>query len=200
MKKDSLMMFIELEGGRTTTKAARAAGFPNTLLTLLEREGKIERESRGVWALSTVPLDDYAVVALRWPRLVFCDESALFIYGLIDRTPAELDVACPQGYNAPAIGEEFPGVRIRRYTGKRFELGICKGLSPTGTEIALYDRERCVCDLLARRRRGKVDVQTFSTAVRTYLGSRDKDLPKLARYAQQLGVANDLTLYTEVLI
>ena len=78
MKKDDLIRLMEARGGRITTKAAREAGFSNTLLALLEREGSVERETRGVYALTTVPLDTFAVIALRWPKAVFSHGSALY--------------------------------------------------------------------------------------------------------------------------
>lgn len=199
MKKDDLIRLMEARGGRITTKAAREAGFSNTLLALLEREGSVERETRGVYALTTAPLDTFAIIALRWPKAVFSHGSALYLHGLSDRVPGRMDVTCPQGYQSPALLEEFPDTRIHTSVGKRFELGVQEGLSPTGTPIRLYDPERCICDLLRQRRQGKAELQLFSNALNAYMRSKEKNLPKLARYADSLGLSDDLRRYTEVL-
>lgn len=199
LKKDGLLKLMEARAGRITTKAAREAGYPNSLLELLVRKGLVERESRGVYALGDVPLDDFAVVALRWSRVVFSHGSALYLLGLSDRVPASLELSCPRGYRSPALFAEYPGTVVHNVPASVFELGRIRGSSPTGTPVWLYDAERCLCDLLVQRRRGTVDVQLLSDAINGYMGSRERNLPKLARYAEELGVASELRVYTEVM-
>ena len=185
-------------GGRITTSAAMAAGYPNSLLKLLVSEGAVELESRGVYALADVPLDDFAVMTLRWPKVIFSHGSALWLLGLSDRIPQAMEITCPQGYNAPALLEEYPGTRIRRQAPERYELGAAVVLTPTGTRARAYDAERCICDLLLDRRRGKADVQLFGDALRGYACNGKRDMPKLARYAEALGVAGELRNVMEV--
>ena len=185
-------------GGRITTSAAMAEGYPSSLLKLLVTEGAVELESRGVYALADVPLDDFAVIALRWPKAIFSHGSALWLLGLSDRVPQAVEVTCPQGYNAPALLEEYPGTRIRRQVLERYELGTAVVLTPTGTKARAYDAERCICDLLLERRRGKADLQLFSDVIRGYARNGEKDMPKLARYADTLGVAGELRDLVEV--
>ncbi|MGI6033010.1 MAG: type IV toxin-antitoxin system AbiEi family antitoxin domain-containing protein [Coriobacteriales bacterium] len=199
MKKDELLALMKRRAGRITTRAARQAGYSNSLLTSLEADGAIELESRGVWALSDTPLDDFAVISLRWPRLIFSHDSALYLHGLADRAPSRYDVTCPQGYKAPAIFDEFPGIQVHACPLRLFDLGAIEGKSPTGTLIKLYDRERCICDLIVQRKRNKADGQTFAAALRGYMASKDRDLPKLARYAEKLGISRELRVYAEVL-
>lgn len=199
MKKDDLLDLMERLGGRITTKAARDAGYPNSLLDLLLDEGAIKRESRGVYALVSVPLDDFAVLTLRWPRLVFSHGSALYLLGLSDRVPIALEVSCPRGYRSPALIAEYPGTTVHNVAPKNFGLGLTRGLSPTGTPVALYDAERCFCDMLVQRRRGRADLQLLSDVVNGYMRSESRNLPKLARYADALGVADELRVYTEVM-
>lgn len=198
-KKDDLIRLMQRSGGRITTKAARKEGFSNTLLSLLVNRGIAEQESRGVYALADTPLDDYAVIALRWPKVVFSYNSALFLHGLSDRPPSSLDVTMPRGYNAKSLTEEYPTIRIHFSNIDRFGIGLDKASSPTGTIISLYDKERCICDVLKAHRQGKIDTQVFSDALRTYFSSRNKNLPKLARFARELSVAEDLIVYSEVL-
>ena len=199
MKKNELLDIMRSRSGRITTAAARKAGYSASLLRLLEEEGSVERESRGVYALVTVPPDDFAVMALRWSRLVFSHGSALYLHGLSDRTPSRIDVTCPHGYRSNALFDEFPGTRVHAVVPERFEVGLSRSFSPTGTSVLVYDPERCICDLLRQRRQGKVDSQLFSGAINSYMKSKEKNLPKLARYAERLGVAKELRECMEVL-
>ena len=198
MKKEELLELIGDRGGRITTSAAMAEGYPSSLLKLLASEGAVVLESRGVYALADVPLDDFAVIALRWPKAIFSHGSALWLLGLSDRVPQAVEVTCPQGYNAPALLEEYPGTKIRRQAPERYELGTTVVLTPTGTKARAYDAERCICDLLLARRRSKVDLQLFSDVLRGYSRNDKKDMPKLARYADTLGVAGELRDLVEV--
>lgn len=198
MKKEDLLKLMRERGGRITTSSAIAEGYSSSLLKLLVSEGSVELESRGVYALADVPLDDFAVIALRWPKAVFSNGSALWLLGISDRIPQAMEVTCPQGYNAPALLEEYPGTRIRRQVPERYELGATTVLTPTGTKALVYDLERCICDLLLERRRGKADLQLFSDALRGYARNGRKDMPKLARYAETLGVTGELRDMMEI--
>lgn len=199
MKKYELIDLMEQHAGRITMSTALDAGYPRSLLKLLEDEGSVVCESRGVYALVSVPVDDFAVIALRWPKVVFSHGSALWLLGLSDRVPQIFELACPQGYHAPALLEEFPGTKMRGVAQGRFELGITQVSTPTGTLARVYNAERCICDLLRDWRGRKVDLQLFNNTLHSYMKSDNKDLQKLARYAEQLGVTKPLRDVMEVI-
>lgn len=45
-----------------------------------------------------------------------------------------------------------------------------------------------------------VNTQTFNPAVKAYLASPERNIPKLLEYASQLGVGNKIRTYVEVLL
>ena len=61
-----------------------------------------------------------------------------------------------------------------------------------------YNAERTLCDML--RGTSSPDLQLLSPVFRSYLSSREKNLPKLQSYAKALGVAPKVRKYTEVLL
>lgn len=61
-----------------------------------------------------------------------------------------------------------------------------------------YNAERTLCDML--RGTSSPDLQLLSPAFRSYLSSREKNLPKLQSYAKALGVTPKVRKYTEVLL
>lgn len=81
----------------------------------------------------------------------------------------------------------------------RFELGIAQVHTPTETLARTYDAERCLCDLLRARRSGKADLQLFYDALHAYMKSAEKNLSKVARYAREFGVTDELRDVMEVL-
>lgn len=186
-------------GGRITTKQARDAGFSSSMLQLLVSQGVAVKESRGVFALTDAPLDDFAVISLRWPKAVFRGSSSLYLHGMTDIVPGVYEISLPQGYKQDGIVEEFPNCLVAHENKSLYGLGTARGASPTGTPLLLHDRERSVCDLVWDRKRGRADAQLLGQAMNAYFASRDKDLPRLTRYAKAMGVTAELQTYLEVL-
>ena len=86
-----------------------------------------------------------------------------------------------------------------RYPSKDiYSLGVCKVPSSSGNLVRVYDKERCICDLI--KDRTNVEVQNFQTAIKEYISNKDKKLTRLVRYAQALGVRDEVMKYMEILI
>ena len=76
--------------------------------------------------------------------------------------------------------------------GKTFVVDNC------GNKIPMYDLERTICDLI--RSRNSIEVQEFTSVLKTYVSRKDKDLNRLMEYAKQFRVQNVLRKYMEVLL
>ena len=77
-----------------------------------------------------------------------------------------------------------------------YELGVAKTQSPQGATVLLYDKERCVCDLI--RDKDKVDIQIYTQAIKDYFHNKN-DRRKLLKYSKILGVEEKVRTYMEVL-
>lgn len=62
--------------------------------------------------------------------------------------------------------------------------------------VKVYDRERCICDLISDRK--KIEVQNFQTALKGYMSGKDKKLSRLIEYAKKLGIRDEVMKYVEV--
>lgn len=198
-KKDALIKFMHESAGRVTTKQAREAGFSSSMLQLLISQGVAVKESRGVFALADTPLDDFAVISLRWPKVVFRCSSSLYLHGMTDIVPGVYEVSLPRGYKEDGIVEEFPNCLVSHEDKGLYGLGVVQGESPAGTPLLLYDRERSICDLVMARRRGEADTQLLRQAMNAYFDSPEKNLPKLMRYAKVMNATAEIQMYLEVL-
>ena len=67
-----------------------------------------------------------------------------------------------------------------------------------GNEVRCYDAERTICDLL--RSRSRIDEETVIIAVKNYVACKNKDLNRLAVYAEKFKVSKVLKRYMEVLL
>ena len=79
-----------------------------------------------------------------------------------------------------------------------YEMGICNVTSNSGNMVKVYDKERCICELIMNR--NKVDVQNFQTALKDYMSGKDKQLSRLIAYAERLGIRDEVMKYVEVLV
>ena len=75
-------------------------------------------------------------------------------------------------------------------------MGITEIRSPQGVMIRLYDKERCICDLI--RDKDKVDIQIYTQAIKDYFNTK-ADRRKLLKYSKVLGVEDKVRTYMEVL-
>ena len=75
-------------------------------------------------------------------------------------------------------------------------MGITELMSPQGGTVRLYDKERCICDLI--RDKEKIEMQLYSQALRDYFKSKPNNR-KLLRYGKQFGIDDKIRTYMEVL-
>ena len=76
-------------------------------------------------------------------------------------------------------------------------LGKSEMVSPQGAAITLYDKERCICDLI--RARKHTDMQIYTQAIKDYF-AHGADTRKLLKYAKKLGIEDKVRTYMEVLL
>ena len=77
-----------------------------------------------------------------------------------------------------------------------YDVGITEILSPQGAIVRLYDKERCICDLI--RDKDKVDIQIYTQAIKDYFNTK-ADRRKLLKYSKVLDVEDKVRTYMEVL-
>lgn len=85
--------------GYVTTKQVKNANINTVDLTRLVKQKKLERVSRGYYALVNTFCDDYYKYQLKSKNCVFSHATALYLYDLSDRIPLYFDMTVPAGYN-----------------------------------------------------------------------------------------------------
>ena len=116
--------------------------------------------------------------------------------GMSDRVPHNIDVTVPQGYNVSRIKKDYPSIHFHYVKKELWELGIIETKSPMGAVVKVYDKERCICDLI--RDKKNMDMQLYTQAVKEYFKS-GSNTRKILKYGKQFGVEEKLRTYMEVL-
>ena len=77
-----------------------------------------------------------------------------------------------------------------------YDLGITETQSPQGGLIRLYDKERCLCDLI--KDKNQIEKQLYVQAIREYFKARP-NVRKLLKYGKAFGIEEKIRTYMEVL-
>ena len=183
------------ENGMITSEQVTAAGIHRGILTELTKTGKLIRYGRGIYIKSNAWEDDLYLLQQKYRRGIYSHDTALYLLGYSDRTPAQYTMTFPKGYNAPSLKQE--NLNIKRAMPELYSMGIIEINSPSGNPIRIYDLERTLCDIV---RGSGSDIQIVSAAMKRYAADRNKDIHKLIRYADKLRVKSKITQYMEVLL
>lgn len=131
----------------------------------------------------------------RYSRGIYSQDTALYLLGYSDRTPAKYTMTFPQGYNSSSL--LFENIIVRRVIPENYSLGIIEINSPSGNPIRIYNLERTLCDIL---RGSGSDIQIINSAMKRYAYSKEKDINLLMNYAEKLHVKQKVLRYMEVLL
>lgn len=194
--KTQLLELINDQDGLVLTRDAEVAGIPRYYLTVLAREGMIERVSHGVYVTPDAMEDDLYMLQARSPQLIFSHETALYLHDLTDRDPMTYSVTVPLGYHSQFLVDK--GLQIYTVKKEWHELGVTEASTVYGRQIHLYDAERTLCDLF--RQRNKVDANLLNDSMKRYLARKEKNVPQLLRYAELFRVASPIRKYVEILL
>lgn len=179
-----------------TTQKVQQMGFSRALLSEYVSAGLLVRVRQGVYILSGSVHDDMFTLSLSSQKIVFSHESALFLNGLSERTPFIHSVTIPTGSFLPkSIKDETVCFYIKPEV---YEIGLSERKTTFGNSVRCYNTERTICDLL--RSKSRIDEETFTSAIKNYAASSEKDLNLLASYAQKFKVFNEAKKYLEVLL
>ncbi len=169
---------------------------PRTYLSILEKNGEVQRISRGVYSDTNYMIDEMVSIQARYKRAIFSHETALYILELTDRSPLIYSVTAPSGYNATSL--KANGVKVYFVNRGLYELGLITMKSPHGNDINTFNLERTICDVL--RNRNQIDVQFVNESLKRYVVKKEKNIDLLYQYARQFRIQKIVRQTIEVLL
>ena len=194
--KEKIQKLLESSAdGTITAEQVTSAGIHRSILQELVEDEEIYRFGRGLYVSTSVWEDDFHLLQRKYSRGIYSHDTALYLLGYSDRTPAQYTMTFPQGYNSPSLKQE--SVIVKRAIPDNYSLGVIEMQSPCGNPICVYDLERSLCDVL---RGSGSDIQIINAAMKKYAASKDKNIHKLMQYAEKLRVKPKALRYMEVLL
>ena len=184
------------QNGILLTSDLSKYGIPRTYLSVLEKNGEIQRISRGVYSATGNIIDEMAGIQARYKGTIFSHETAAYLLNLSDRTPLFYSVTVPAGYNATSL--KASGAKVYFVNRDLYLLGLITVKSPHGNDIKTFNLERTVCDLL--RSRNQIDIQQVNESLKRYVGKKDRNIDLLYSYAKQFSIQKIVREYIEILL
>lgn len=182
--------------GFIQTAQVEELGISRPMVKKYTDAGKLARIRKGLYVLTDDLADEYALLQVRSKFAVFSYGTALYLWGLSDRTPHVYDITLPRGANINSLKKDTPNLRCHYVQPEVYELGITEVRSPQGAMVKVYDRERCICDLI--RDKEQVDMQLFTQAIKDFFRTKP-NYRKLLKYGRIFGIEEKIRTYTEVL-
>lgn len=195
-KNELVMELIKKNNGFVTANEAVSVGINNKTLQRMHQSGEIERVEQGLYMNPDQMEDEYLLTQYRCRKGIFSHETALYFHDLTDRTPFQLMLTIPSGYNTRLLKEKekFKFFYIRE---KLHTIGRITMETPFGHQVYVYNKERTICDCL--KKKDQLDTDLVNEGVKRYMKTPGADYSKLLNYADVFNIKDLVRKYMEVL-
>ncbi len=191
-----ITQLVRRKNGIVLTREIVAKGIPRSYIQIVVKEGKMKKAAHGVYIGVDAIEDDMYIIQSVNALAIYSHETALYLHGLTDRDPLEYIATVPSGYNASKL--KSLGVKTHFVKRELHELGVVEKKTYLDRIIRVYDIERTLCDIV--RNRNNMDPAILSDALRRYISTKEKNIPKLMRYAKEMKIESVIRVYLEVLL
>lgn len=195
-QKDLVTKLLKDNKGILTSGEAKEAGVAYKTLQRMYQLGEIEKLEQGLYMDPDQMKDEFLLTQFRCKRGIFSHETALYFHDLTDRTPFQLMLTIPSGYNTRLLKEKekFKFFYIAK---KLHTVGRITMETPFGNHVYVYDKERTICDCL--KKKDQLDTDLVNEAVKRYMKTPGADYAKLLKYAEVFNIKDLVRKYMEML-
>lgn len=191
--KNAIANMLKDNHGYITSKEITNKGIHRMYLKKMCDEGKIEKVGTGIYIDASIIPDYYYIMSLELQNIIYSHMTALYFHNLSIKAPNDkYDITVPNNY----YNYKIKNHNVFYCDKEKYEIGITYVKTPMGHYVKAYDMERCICDIIKDKKR--MDFELVKYSIKAYLKRKDKDLTKLAIYADKLGVSKEVAHYLEV--
>lgn len=183
MFTDIIKQIMNANNGVISTRMLEPLNISRQYLTIMEKNNIIEKVSRGIYISSSDLEDSYFCFQQKYKKAVFSHMNALYFYGMTEEFPYSYTVTVPQNYHVDNVNMNC---NVFYVSSDIYDLGITEIKTPNGNIVRVYDKERCICDII--RSKGRMDLEQVKKAIKQYLGSNEKNMARLTLYAKKMGI------------
>ena len=184
---------MKRNNGYITSKELDMFDIHRMYLSIMQDKCIIKKVASGIYIDTKTNVDNYYVFGLSMPNVIFSHMTALYFHGLSLKDPNGVyDITVKRNYNS---------IHLRKHNvfyvdNDIYELGLIEVKTPMGNKVKAYDIERCICDII--RSKNRMDSEFVKHSIREYIKRKDKDLIKLSKYADKMGIKKEVMDFMEV--
>jgi predicted transcriptional regulator of viral defense system len=197
--KNTIAALIRSQGGYARMKDFRKFHFQTREIARETAAGRLEKIKTGLYRVADPGPAPYPQGFLdacqATSQGVICLASALGHYELTDFNASEIYIALPRPVKPPKM--KYPPLKVFYFGAVSYRLGREVHQGRWG-KIAIYDREKTVCDMF--RYRNKLGEDLAMEGLQNYLRLKGKNIPKLVNYARELRVEKVMMPYLKTLV
>lgn len=189
---NKIKKIVEKNNGIIYAKDIKKNNINRYYIRELEKQGYLKRILHGIYALPEKDINEFWLMSQKYKKGIFSHNTALYFYGLTDRTPLKIDITFPSSMR---VRNDY--LKIHYIKNENLNLGVTTIELEKGIEVPVYDLDRTICDII--RDKNKIDPQIFNMAMKEYGKKKKKNLRLLYKYSKEFNIENKLQQYMEVL-
>ena len=184
---------MKMNNGYVISKELSNLGIHRMYLNIMWKKGIVEKVANGIYIDSSKIEDSYYVFSLSMPNTIYSHMTALYFHGLSIIAPNnKYDITVRKTYNSKHLKDHD----VFYVSDDIYELGLTEVKTPMGNKVRAYDIERCICDII--RSKNRMDSEYIKYSIRKYIKRKDKNLAKLSKYADKMGIKNEVMNFVEI--
>lgn len=180
---DTIKQIMNTNNGMLSTRMIEPLNISRQYLSIMENNNDIEKVSRGIYLSPNSFEDSYFSFQQKYKKAIFSHMNALYFYGMTEEFPYNYTVTVPQSYHVDTVNEKC---NVFYVSDDIYEMGVVEIKTPNGNKVRVYDKERCICDII--RSKGRMDSEQVKKSIKQYIQSKDKNVTKLSDYAKKMGI------------
>lgn len=153
--------------------------------------GLLERLIHGIYISPEKDINEFWLMNEKYKNGIYSHNTALYFYGLTDRTPMKLDMTFPDNNR---VNNDYLNVHYIKKDNHK--LGLKNIKLNDGSCIQIYDLERTICDIV--KYYDRLDKEICNKALIDYFSGNHNE-KNLFLYAKKMGIYEKLIKKVEVL-
>lgn len=191
---EKLQEIISINNGHVTTKELKECGYSTYFINQLVNLKYFDKISRGKYLYKDSIDDEFKLIQQNNNKLIYSNETALYLHHLTDRSPEKHTVTTVSGYHL-----RNHDVKVYYVKEDLFKLGMSEIIDDLGSKIIIYDKERTICDIIKNKNR--IETQIYIEGLQNYFLNEKINLNKLSMYAKKMKISKKVqeivALYTK---
>ncbi len=200
MKKyeEKINQILDKNNGIISRKEVINQGIASIYFTKFIKENNLIKISKSEYIDQNYIKDKYYLLQKRFPRVIFSGYLGLFLVGLIDKAPENIEISIYKDYRIKK--ETLPKNTIIHIENNEefFNIGNYYVLDSYGNSLYTYSKEKLIVEMI--RKKDKYDKDIYIKALKNFLNSNDKSFELVFEYAKMRKIEKKVDEIFELLM